>query len=93
MQIIFTLKGQISSSGTCGNCTKWNIQAGDTWGREYIENKTSSSELIEVGTWRPSDGCTLTDVLFPHIVHGFRGRILPMHSFHVNDLPTLIPAI
>lgn len=49
-----------------------------------MDNTMALAELIDVGSWRPSDGCTLKDVLFPHVVHGFRGRTLPMISYHVS---------
>lgn len=84
--MFYAFKTQLATQGTCGNCTKWKFEAGETWGREYMENKTTLSELTYVGTWRPSDGCTLKDVLFPHITYGFRGRTLPMYSFHVKKI-------
>lgn len=59
------------------------MKTGDTWGREYQQNVTDSGGLISVGNWRPSDGPSMSDELFPHIVHGFRRRNLPLVTFHV----------
>ncbi|KAJ8914261.1 hypothetical protein NQ315_003626, partial [Exocentrus adspersus] len=75
--------------GTCDNCTFWKMKTGETWGKEYhLLNDFSSNvpnsliDILAVGTWRPSDGVSMTDELFPHISHGFRGRNLPVVSFH-----------
>lgn len=73
-------------NGICDNCTTWRLQAGETWGTEYQRNSSESvTELIDVGTWRPSDGPALEDQLFPHVAHGFRKKVLPMISFHVSN--------
>nr|QLI62100.1 ionotropic receptor 93a1 [Streltzoviella insularis] len=39
-------------------------------------------ELLDVGYWRPVDGFKQTDVLFPHVEHGFRGKELPIVTYH-----------
>ncbi|XP_049872906.1 ionotropic receptor 93a [Pectinophora gossypiella] len=39
-------------------------------------------ELLDVGYWRPIDGIRFADVLFPHVEHGFRGKELPVITFH-----------
>lgn len=60
------------------------METAETWGKEYLGNGSSAQPtLLEVGTWRPSDGPSLRDELFPHIAHGFRGITLPMVSYHV----------
>lgn len=76
--------------GTCDNCTYWKMKTGETWGKEYqLSNYFNNSavesvvEILPVGTWRPSDGPSMTDELFLHIAHGFRGKNLPVVSFHV----------
>ncbi|KAF7278271.1 hypothetical protein GWI33_008627 [Rhynchophorus ferrugineus] len=79
------MKKYLVDYGVCDNCTKWKFETGETWGREYLENNradNSIAEILSVGTWRPSDGPTMTDELFPHVSHGFRGKTLPVVSFH-----------
>ncbi|KAG6440761.1 hypothetical protein O3G_MSEX001513 [Manduca sexta] len=38
--------------------------------------------LLDVGFWRPIDAMTFFDVLFPHVQHGFRGKELPVITYH-----------
>ncbi|KPJ08640.1 Glutamate receptor 2 [Papilio machaon] len=78
----------------CGNCTTWRATAADTWGATYRQvdptttNVNSTKGVIEeikmlqVGTWRPADGVRFNDVLFPHVAHGFRGKELPIITYH-----------
>lgn len=74
----------MSQYGVNGNCTRWKLQSGETWGLQYEQkNESTDVQLLDVGYWRPSDGLNLNDVLFPHVEHGFRGRTLPLVSFHV----------
>ncbi|RZC40297.1 glutamate receptor ionotropic, delta-2, partial [Asbolus verrucosus] len=83
--LLNSVKSYLLQYGECDNCTSWLMKTGDTWGREYQQNSSNSDnvpELISVGNWRPSDGPSLSDELFPHIVHGFRKRNLPLVSFH-----------
>ncbi|XP_072932886.1 ionotropic receptor 93a [Epargyreus clarus] len=52
-----------------------------------IDNNVTTSvieniELLQVGYWRGIDGIRLEDVLFPHIAHGFRGKELPILTYH-----------
>lgn len=42
------------------------------------------AHLLDIGTWTPIIGVNLTDVIFPHIVHGFRGINLPIATYHVG---------
>ncbi|KAJ1521518.1 hypothetical protein ONE63_003181 [Megalurothrips usitatus] len=42
----------------------------------------AGGRLLEAGWWRPREGLALVDPLFPHVAHGFRGRTLPIISFH-----------
>ncbi|CAG9765217.1 unnamed protein product [Ceutorhynchus assimilis] len=77
------VKKYLTDYGTCGNCTKWKLETGETWGKEYQNQADSSmASLLQIGSWRPSDGPSMVDVLFPHIAHGFRRKLLPLVSFH-----------
>ncbi|XP_017778842.1 PREDICTED: glutamate receptor ionotropic, delta-2 [Nicrophorus vespilloides] len=84
--ILYNIKAHLSQFGVCDNCTTWKLQAAETWGKEYPQGSTSSKEigpqLLYVGSWRPSDGSSMVDELFPHVAHGFRGRSLPLITFH-----------
>ncbi|XP_026744467.1 ionotropic receptor 93a [Trichoplusia ni] len=92
------MQQHISTKSRCGNCSTWRALAADTWGATYRgqpDNPDSTAantngslgviekvELLNVGYWRPIDAVRLTDVLFPHIHHGFRGKELPIITFH-----------
>nr|BAR64811.1 ionotropic receptor [Ostrinia furnacalis] len=39
-------------------------------------------DLLQVGYWRPIDALRFEDVLFPHVEHGFRGKALPIITYH-----------
>ncbi|XP_063930697.1 ionotropic receptor 93a [Zophobas morio] len=83
--LLQSIKTYLLQYGECDNCTSWLMKAGDTWGREYQQNASSSdssAELMSVGKWRPSDGPSMSNELFPHVAHGFRRRNLPLVSFH-----------
>lgn len=72
-------------NGACDNCTSWRFETGETWGKEYQRNASDSlADLLLVGNWRPSDGPSLRDELFPHIAHGFRMITLPLVTYHVS---------
>ncbi|XP_059057543.1 ionotropic receptor 93a [Achroia grisella] len=51
-----------------------------------VENITTPAiekvELLQVGYWRPIDAMRYDDVLFPHVEHGFRGKQLPIVTYH-----------
>ncbi|XP_050677739.1 ionotropic receptor 93a [Leptidea sinapis] len=87
----------ISVYSGCGNCSRWEAMVGDTWGTTYQRqtdimddnqdggNKTNlieHVELLQVGYWRPVDGIKFQDILFPHVQHGFRGKELPILTYH-----------
>nr|AXF48842.1 ionotropic receptor IR11 [Lobesia botrana] len=88
------MQQHIAANSKCGNCSTWQGMAADTWGSTYIiadsgspaDNETSGViekiELLQVGFWRPIDGMRYTDILFPHIAHGFRGKMLPIITYH-----------
>jgi glutamate receptor, ionotropic, invertebrate len=77
----------------------WKVETADIWGTRYesttfasqtaLEKKTQldavvSFKLINAGMWRPFEGLVMTDVLFPHITHGFRGRNFHIITYHVR---------
>ncbi|XP_075975117.1 ionotropic receptor 93a [Anticarsia gemmatalis] len=92
------MQQHISAKSRCGNCTTWRALAADTWGATYrgfadspdaalpVINGTigviEKIDLLNVGYWRPIDAVKFTDVLFPHIHHGFRGKQLPIITYH-----------
>ncbi|KAF5301510.1 hypothetical protein FQR65_LT08813 [Abscondita terminalis] len=81
--LLQNIKTYLVEHSTCGNCTSWKLETGETWGNEYEKSATTSvGDLLSVGSWRPSDGPALMDQLFPHVAHGFRKKTLPMISFH-----------
>nr|CAI5831318.1 unnamed protein product [Callosobruchus analis] len=75
------IRKDLTKNGVCGNCTFWKVCTGDTWGGEF-QGKSINIKLQDVGTWRPSDGTSFSDVLFLHVAHGFRNKILPLVSYH-----------
>ncbi|XP_068617506.1 ionotropic receptor 93a [Battus philenor] len=87
----------IQVNNRCGNCSTWQAMAADTWGATYrqvadtmtILNDANTTngvieevKMLQVGTWRPTDGVKFNDVLFPHVAHGFRGKELPIMTYH-----------
>lgn len=82
----FVLQKYLAESGICGNCTSWRIRTSETWGVEYESKNRNKPHSIPVGLWRPVNGLTMNDALFIHISHGFRGKTLPVVSFHVRYL-------
>ncbi|XP_026318935.1 ionotropic receptor 93a [Hyposmocoma kahamanoa] len=59
-------------------------QDGSIVGRDTNETTgvIDKIQLLDVGYWRPVDGIRFFDVLFPHIEQGFRGKELPVITFH-----------
>ena len=51
--------------------------------RHSVTSK-SHLKLIEAGSWKPFDGLQMTDVMFPHISHGFRGKKFHIITYHVG---------
>ncbi|XP_073954956.1 ionotropic receptor 93a isoform X2 [Choristoneura fumiferana] len=84
----------MTANSKCGNCSTWRAIAADTWGstyRGFVDTSTSDNEttgaiekieFMQVGYWRPTDGTRFDDFLFPHIAHGFRGKVLPVITYH-----------
>lgn len=46
--------------------------------------KAFKPKLKKAATWEPTNGLITFDSLFPHIDYGFRGRKLPIATFHVK---------
>lgn len=80
-----------ATGGVCGKCLFWRFASAITWGNFFVHGK-SVAHLIESGTWMPVLGANLTDALFPHIVHGFRGISLPIATYHVRKDLSFPPA-
>ncbi|XP_026467499.1 ionotropic receptor 93a-like [Ctenocephalides felis] len=76
------MKKFIKQKSECGNCTRWMLRSSETWGRAYILDDTEVFQLIQAGFWRPTDGLSMTDYLFPHIMNGFRGKVMPIVTYH-----------
>nr|ARN17849.1 ionotropic receptor 3 [Cephus cinctus] len=68
--------------GSCGQCLSWKITATVTWGTSFISENETIGQLIDSGFWSPGIGLNMNDVIFPHVQHGFRGKKLPMVSYH-----------
>lgn len=79
--LISFIKAKLVETGECNNCTLWNFISCLTWGNEFFESG-ASVDLITSGSWQPQYGLKLYDNVFPHSVHGFRGKTLPIISFH-----------
>ncbi|KMQ91986.1 glutamate receptor delta-2 subunit, partial [Lasius niger] len=73
-----------ATGGVCGKCLFWRFASAITWGNFFIHGK-NTAHLIDSGSWFPTLGMNLTDVIFPHIVHGFRGIDLPVATYHVGE--------
>lgn len=89
----------LKKASKCSNCTQWKVETADLWGSRYesttFANQTaaekkiqldsiSAFKLVNAGMWRPFEGLVMTDVLFPHIAHGFRGRNFHLVTYHVS---------
>ncbi|XP_046624536.1 uncharacterized protein LOC124307152 [Neodiprion virginianus] len=77
------------SGGKCDRCLSWTVTSAITWGESFVTGKKISDAsddgtgyFIVTGTWSPRLGAVMTDAIFPHVVHGFRGKTLPVITFH-----------
>ncbi|XP_050483078.1 ionotropic receptor 93a [Bombus huntii] len=70
-----------ASEGFCGRCLLWRFSSSITWGNFFSRGR-NMAHLLDIGTWSPGFGVNLTDVIFPHIAHGFRGTNLPIATYH-----------
>ncbi|KAL0269534.1 UNVERIFIED_CONTAM: hypothetical protein PYX00_007235 [Menopon gallinae] len=83
--LLSTIKTDLSENGRCDQCIAWEMKAGETWGKEYqgrSKRDNALDDFLDVGVWHPREGPIMRDILFPHVVHGFRGRTLPLVSFN-----------
>ncbi|KYN11033.1 Glutamate receptor delta-2 subunit [Trachymyrmex cornetzi] len=80
-ELIQLIEDTFSTSGVCGKCLFWRFASAITWGNFFVHGK-NVAHLIESGTWIPILGANFTDVLFPHVVHGFRGINVPIATYH-----------
>lgn len=62
----------------------WGALAAELWGQDFTESPPTE-HLLDIGSWTPRDGLTLTDSLFPHSKYGFRQLTLPISTFHVSN--------
>lgn len=46
--------------------------------------KNFKPKITKAAEWRPTNGLIIFDSLFPHIEFGFRGRKVPVATFHVR---------
>ncbi|KAL0103140.1 hypothetical protein PUN28_017458 [Cardiocondyla obscurior] len=69
------------TGGICGKCLCWRFASAITWGNFFVHGK-NVAHLIDSGTWMPFLGANLTDAIFPHVVHGFRGISVPIATYH-----------
>lgn len=77
------IEENFATGGLCGKCLFWRIASAITWGNFFTHGK-NIAHLIETGTWMPVLGANLTDAIFPHVTHGFRGISLPVATYHVR---------
>lgn len=98
--ILEFMLNDLRKTAKCSNCTTWNLNTAEIWGNRYDAatfvdesaklvvdrdgRKRKIFKLIDAGTWKPFDGLKMTDVLFPHISHGFRGKAFHVITYHVK---------
>ncbi|CAD1474571.1 unnamed protein product, partial [Heterotrigona itama] len=78
---IFLSQNMLASEGICRRCLLWRFSSSITWGNFFSHGK-NVAHLLDIGIWTPGFGVNLTDMIFPHIAHGFRGINLPIASYH-----------
>nr|XP_012146781.1 PREDICTED: glutamate receptor ionotropic, delta-2-like isoform X2 [Megachile rotundata] len=71
----------LNSETVHGRCVLWKFTSSITWGNFFSHGK-NVAHLLDIGTWTLAAGVNLTDDIFPHIVHGFRGINLPITTYH-----------
>ncbi|THK33261.1 ionotropic receptor 93a [Diachasma alloeum] len=70
-------------ASTCGRCIKWTVVSALTWGNRIgSEADIEPHTLLGTGVWTPDPGYESKDYLFPHVMHGFRGKTLPVVTYH-----------
>ncbi|XP_015433115.1 PREDICTED: uncharacterized protein LOC107189154 [Dufourea novaeangliae] len=78
---MYLVQNTDSTDVACGKCLVWKFSSSITWGN-FFSNENDVAHLLDIGMWTPEFGINVTDVLFPHIAHGFRGSILPIATYH-----------
>ncbi|KAL7015643.1 hypothetical protein ACKWTF_016567 [Chironomus riparius] len=109
--ILNSMIENLKKTSKCSNCTMWKVETADVWGTRYkstvfsgqtalerknVQDSVFDFKLIHTGMWRPFEGLTMVDALFPHISHGFRRRIFHIVTYHTtkgirlltSDIPT-----
>ncbi|XP_076651173.1 ionotropic receptor 93a [Halictus rubicundus] len=61
-------------------CLSWKFTTAITWGN-FFSSGRNQGHLLDIGMWTPGYSVNLTDILFPHIAHGFRGISLPIATY------------
>jgi ionotropic glutamate receptor len=96
--ILKFMEDNLLTVSVCSNCTTWRVESGEMWGDNYmgisiaedsstLVNKkidTDLRKLTQVGFWKPTNGLQMSDVLFPHVSHGFRGINFHIITYHVR---------
>ncbi|XP_023248636.1 ionotropic receptor 93a [Copidosoma floridanum] len=90
VEIIRNMNRELSSARSlpgsgCGGCLTWKLVSAIVWGMSFDAPESAARGgpwLQETGDWSPGPGIRMTEPLFPHISHGFRGISLPVVSFH-----------
>ncbi|XP_020712212.2 ionotropic receptor 93a [Athalia rosae] len=82
-------ESRIGSEESCDRCLSWTMTSAITWGESFStdeknaeDNSAGTGYFLGTGSWTPRPGAVLTDAIFPHVEHGFRGRTLPVVSYH-----------
>ncbi|KAJ0183472.1 hypothetical protein K1T71_001448 [Dendrolimus kikuchii] len=76
---------RILSADTWGATYRDFTDTADPKAKDTNDTSTGAIEninLLDVGYWRPIDAIKFKDVLFPHVAHGFRGKELPIITYH-----------
>ncbi|CAL7938576.1 unnamed protein product [Xylocopa violacea] len=81
MRVYLSQRAFASQQGACERCLSWRFTSSITWGN-FFSHGRNAAHLLNIGTWTPYLGVNLTDVIFPHIAHGFRGIDLPITTYH-----------
>lgn len=56
-----------------------------TWGTSFdFKSNESLGDIVQSGIWSPGPGPEMSEPLFPHVTHGFRGINIPIVSYHVS---------
>lgn len=94
--ILKFMEENLYKTSICSNCTTWRVESGEMWGDNYNEISMTDDtvvtkkiekdfrKLTQVGFWKPMSGMQMSDMLFPHISHGFRGINFHIITYHVN---------